>query len=282
VGRAELLARARRSLPGRWASRFVGDECPNLAVLIAWNLMFAAFPLAIVTAGILGYLLRLDNLLIGTSHLPTSVQLRQDILALIPGLDADKVLTPLRQRSGVLLIVGGLGLLWTGTGLFGAMEQAFGRAYRVRPRPFLQGKLMAAAMVLLFAPAAGLVIGSGSLLGGLSALPFLPAAFLSAAAPLLQVVFAVIAGTALFLLVYTVVPNRELHPTQAWPGALLAGVLMELLTLAFPVYANINRGFTGFGRSFGLLFLLLTFFYFLGMVTMAGAELNATLIDARD
>ena len=89
--------------------------------------------------------------------------------------------------------------------------------------------------------------------------------------------FGVLAGTLLYLVVYYVIPTRRPTLRHVWPGALAAGVALEALTLAFPFYVALNRNFNRFGSSFAFVFLILTFFYFLGMVTMLGAELNAVL-----
>jgi hypothetical protein len=41
----------------------------------------------------------------------------------------------------------------------------------------------------------------------------------------------------LFLLIYTVLPSRPLRLQDAWRGALIAGALLELYDIAFPLYA---------------------------------------------
>src|SRR5438132_13501629 len=47
------------SLPGRVIRKFLEDQAPNWAALIAWNALFAMFPIVIFAASILGYALRL-------------------------------------------------------------------------------------------------------------------------------------------------------------------------------------------------------------------------------
>jgi HAMP domain-containing protein len=59
------------------------------------------------------------------------------------------------------------------------------------------------------------------------------------------------------------------------PGALLAGVLIEILSLfAFPLYASIAGGFNTYGAQFGLFFLLATWFYLLSQLILLGAVFN--------
>ena len=89
--------------------------------------------------------------------------------------------------------------------------------------------------------------------------------------------FGVLAGFILFATVYYVVPNRRQRWKQVLPGALVAGVLLELVTLLFPIYLSLNRGMAAYGKTFGLFFVLMTFFFFLGLITMLGVEVNSVL-----
>ncbi|HEV3232726.1 MAG TPA: YihY/virulence factor BrkB family protein [Candidatus Dormibacteraeota bacterium] len=278
-GRA-LLRKATASLPARLGRRFSADRCPDLAVLIGWNLMFASLPLVVVIAAIIGLVVGLDPTGTSGQHAGAGARVQATILQLLPGAHPDD-LAPLAQASGLYLAVGFLGLLWTSAGLFGAMESAFSVVYRTPRRPFVRQKLVSFAMILLFAPLTGLIVGSATILPGLSNLLSLPTALRSGFSLALQAAFGVLAGTLLYTVIYYVVPTRRQSLRHVWRGALAAGVALEALTLAFPFYVALNKNFDRFGSSFAFVFLLLTFFYFLGMVTMLGAELNA-LLDPED
>ena len=92
----------------------------------------------------------------------------------------------------------------------------------------------------------------------------------------------VLSGFVLFLVLYLVVPNRPLSPRQVWPGALLAGAAFEALGYVFPLYMSLNQGINAYGRTFALLFVLMFFFYVVGVITVVGAELNAVLFGLRE
>ncbi|TMD40700.1 MAG: YihY/virulence factor BrkB family protein [Chloroflexi bacterium] len=77
--------------------------------------------------------------------------------------------------------------------------------------------------------------------------------------------------------VYFVIPNRRQEWGKVWPGALVAGIAFELVTLIFPLYLTVNKGINQYGATFGLMFLLMTFFYFIGLIAMLGVEFNAVL-----
>jgi membrane protein len=95
------------------------------------------------------------------------------------------------------------------------------------------------------------------------------------AAYLLQPALGVIDGALLLGAIYYVVPNRRQRLRDVLPGALAGGALLELLTLAFPLYFGYSNGFATYGKTFALFFLLLTYFYFLGQIVMVGATVNA-------
>jgi membrane protein len=268
------IATLKSSLPGRMALKFNEDRGINWAVQIAWSSLLALFPMILVMVSILGLVMSRAGV--------TSDHLYQNILALLPAQqaqgDAIKALTAFKRQSGPLALAGFAGLLVSGSALFGAMEQAFAIIYHTPARTFVRQKLMSFGMILVFTVLAGVSVGGSALLPLLGKLPFAPAGL--SAGPvvwLIQVATGVASGLLLFVSIYFVVPNRRQELRQVWPGALLAGVLFEVLTLLFPLYLTINKGINAYGQQFGLMFLLMTFFFFLGIITMVGVEFNSVL-----
>jgi len=88
--------------------------------------------------------------------------------------------------------------------------------------------------------------------------------------------FAVGATVMVILLVmlYRLVPNRAFRFRDVLPGALLAGILIEVVSLAFPLYARISHGFNTYGAQFALFLLLATWFYLLSNLILLGAVYN--------
>jgi len=81
----------------------------------------------------------------------------------------------------------------------------------------------------------------------------------------------------MFLVLYRFVPDAKLRFWHVWKGAVLAGVLFVLLTQMFPLYLRfLGAGFAAY-KALGVFLLLMTWFYFLGMILCAGALLNAVL-----
>ncbi len=262
------------SVPGRVVRKFMEDQAPNWATLIAWNALFALFPIVLFMAALLGFVLGI----VGVS----SKVVFNTVVAGIPDPNAQRdvleALQGVKNQSGLLFAVGLLGLLWGGSALFGAIEHAFTAIYHTRPRDFIPQKLVAFGMMLLFTVLGGLAVGTSSLLPALKHIRGAPD-FLDSGivAFLLQVLLGMAAGLILFGSIYLIVPNRRQGLRRIWPGALLAGTLFELVSLLFPTYLSLNRGLNAYGKTFGLLFVLLTFFFLIGLITMLGAELNGVL-----
>jgi membrane protein len=187
-------------------------------------------------------------------------------------------LAGVKQQSGLFFLIGFAGLVWSGSNLFGTIEKAFAVIYHTAPRSFVRQKLMSVAMIFVFVVLAGLAVATSSLLPALERLPYVPGFLTKGPAGLLiQLALGVVSGCLLFGAILYVVPNRRQAWRQVWPGALLAGALFELLSLLFPLYLHYNKGLNQYGATFGLLFLLLTFFYLVGIITMLGVETNAVV-----
>src|SRR6267378_3551300 len=270
-GRIDAMGRLLESVPGRVIRKFLEDQAPNWAVLIAWNALFAMFPIVIFAASLLGIVLQLFG--------QANLTVYSTIFTAVPDSQAllDAVST-VKSQSGVLFIVGLVGLLWGGSALFGVMEQAFAVIYHTKPRDFVRQRLIAFGMVFLFTVLVGVAVATSALLPALKHIPNIPEFLYSGvAAFILQVAVGITAGFLLFGSMYYVIPNRKQQFRKVLPGALVAGLLFELITLLFPLYLSINNGINQYGKTFGLFFLLMTFFFFLGLITMIGVEVNSVI-----
>jgi membrane protein len=269
------MGRLMDSMPGRVIRKFLEDQAPNWAALIAWNALFAMFPFVIFAASLLGFALRLfgeaNDAVYTTifSVIPADKGQQEELIKAVSGV---------KNQSGILFIIGLAGLLWGGSALFGVMEQAFAANSHTKPRDFVRQKLVGFGMVVLFTVLVGIAIATSAILPALKHIPNIPEFLYSgAAAFILQVLVGITAGFLLFGSIYYVIPNRKQEFRKILPGAMVAGVLFEVITLVFPLYLSLNRGINQYGATFGLLFVLMTFFFFLGLITMIGVEVNSVI-----
>ena len=275
-GRA-LEGRAAGLFPVRVVRKFAAHNGGSQAVLIAWNTLTAIFPIALAVAAVGGFVLSVAGV--------TADAIARQVVALFPtdigaqdaalrGIDA------LRRQTLLFALLALAGFLWSGSSLFGGMEEAFGVVFQTPSRPFLRQKLMGLAMMGLFAILALLAVGTSALLPLLRDIPDIPISLTRGwTAAAVQVCVGVVSGFVLFFAIYVVVPNRRQRPRHVLPAALFAGAAFELLSQLFPTYIRLNRGINMYGRQFAFLFVLLAFVYALGVITMLGADVIA-LLDA--
>ena len=161
-------------------------------------------------------------------------------------------------------VLGVLVLLWSGLRLLRGLDVAFGRIYGNETAPSLPGQLRDAgatlgatavaialvAIILAVVEATGLPVEG--LLGPLS-LVLLPVVFY----PL-----------------YYVLPNVDIRPHEAVPGAVLAGVGWTVMGWAFALYAGYVAATSVYG-AVGTVLLALAWFYAGALVVLLGAVLNA-------
>ena len=255
-GKEGRLARLKRWYPVRLARAYGDSEAGNYASGLAFNTFMSMFPLILGLLAILG-------LVIHDAH--TQQRFEAAVIGIFPG-DAHEALktalTGVREHAGILGIVGIAGMMWSGSSVFTSMEWVLGRIFDAHQRDFVRQHLMALMMTIVFVVALVLTVAANSvvgLAGGLSyATPVVGAAVWS----------------AFMLLIYRWVPNHTFRLRHLWRGAVLAGILMECLTLLWPLYAKLSHGFSTYGSTFALFFLLATWLYLFGQFILLGAVAN--------
>jgi len=244
------------SYPGRVIQAYAASQAGNYAGGLAFNAFVSTFPLMLGLLAILG-------IVIGDRSVRTRFE--SALLGFFPS-DAHQAvqgaLDGIHRFSGLLGLIALVGLLWSGGNLFTAMEWTLGRMIGARQRDFLRQRAMALVMTVVYVVAVVAVVGLNS------------AVSLAPAVPYLGPVSGGLVWFLLFAIIYRAVPNRAYHFSGGWRGALLAGLLMEILTLLWPLFTHLVHGFTTYGAEFALFFLLATWLYFFAEFTLLGAVVN--------
>jgi membrane protein len=276
LGRAKaLVSGARELFPVRVARAFIDHRGGSQAILIAWNALTAIFPIALALAAVGGLVLSVAGVTADSIAGKVVAIFPDDVGAQSAALSA---IEAFRHQTLLFALLALVGFLWTGSSLFGAMEEAFSVVFHTEPRPFPRQKLMALGMMGVFAVLAVLAVGASALLPVLSELPgFAISLDRGWTGRAVQVCVGVLSAFLLFFVIYYVVPNRRQRAGRVWPGALFAGIAFEVLSQLFPVYIRFNTSINRYGQQFTFLFVLLAFFYVLGLITMLGAEMIAAL-----
>ncbi len=245
----------------------------NFSGMLAYNYLTAIAPILLA-------LLAIAGLVLGTLSPATYDAFVQGLSSRFPagagGSFVDLALTSLRKDAGMLLIIAIVTAIYSGSRLFVALDNIFAVVFRVNVRPFLKQNIMALLMMLLFLVLAPLAFFASSL----------PAMVLSVVLPsgiqrnpfVLAVeglVGGVIVAFIMFAAIYYIVPNRKLTWKTTWPGALTVAILLNLFELLFPIYQSLFLKNAGLGSAAGLAIVILIFLYYVGVITILGAEINA-------
>jgi membrane protein len=267
----QAIEQARKTSLGQFFTAWGELRAGEGAILIAWQLLFSLFPLIVGILSIFGLVLRDPEL---------QAALAEQIVARFPSQASDLVgfISETRNIGGILGIISLITLLWAGSNLFGTMATVFDRFYGVPDRSFVTQRVVSFSMMAAYAVLATISVAAGSVTGilvGLSEeiLSFEIPYFAFALGWLVSVASAIL----MFLVLYRFVPNARLGIRHVWKGAVLAGVAFVALTQIFPLYLSyLGSGFAAY-KALGVFLLLMTWFYFLGLILCAGTLLNAVL-----
>lgn len=252
------------SFPVRLIKAYGQSKAGYHAAGLAFKAFMTMFPLMLGILVIVGLVIRNPHL---------EAQVRSTLVSAFPA-DArgtlNATLTGIKRRTGILAILSLGGLLWTGTGLFAFLEFVLNEMFGARQRDFLRQRLMGLVMVAVFVAAVVLAVLANAAVSIVPAVPFLGP------------VVGAVAMVAMMTVIFRVVPHRTFRLREVWKGALLSGVGIEIITLAFPLYAHLVHGFNTYGATFALFFLLATWLYFVSQLILFGAVLNRMLLGAPD
>jgi membrane protein len=253
-----------RQLVWRSLTEHFDDRCPQLAAAISYYTLFALFPLVILAAGIFG-------LVEGSEAAQKDiVDLVTENVALTPsGQESlEESLSGVAQNAGLFGVVGLLGLVFSASGVMGAIRNAINAAFDLEQRrAVLHGKLVDIGMIALVGVVAGVslglsllhrlvpdLVGDGWLVGAAFAL-----------APL-------VINFAVFTFLYRVLPATEVHLRDIWPGALAATLIYEAAKLGLTFYlANFGHYSAVYGPA-ATVVVFLFFVFIASNVFLFGAE----------
>jgi len=253
---SELRATVMSWLPVRVLSAYGASQASNYAAALAFAGLLAMFPMMLGALAIVGFVVRdpameAKFLALLLQTFPNTAQ---------PQLT--DALQSVSQSAGWLGLASLGGLIWSASGIFATMEFALTQIFGSKQRDMLRQKAMGLVMMLVLVVGVGITAAVNSLAG------LFPMAWVS------SLMVGAVVMVALLVLLYRFVPNRTFRMKDVLPGAILAGVLIELLSLGFPLYQRLSHGFNTYGAQFGLFFLLAAWLYLLSQALLLGAVFN--------
>ena len=253
--------------------RFSNGGCGFLAQAIAFNALFAIFPLVLIAAAALGYVY-------GTAE--AQARALEIIDSLAP--QAHNILADQLHRAvafrGLSGFIGFVALIWSGKNLFGALAYALDRSLEVKHgRPFLQSIILSIIML----PIVGTLLVIATVLP--VALAFLvharvlpPELAATQVAGYLTSFVMVGIGTAIM---YRYLPVKAIPIRYAIPGSIVAALAFEVVQIGFAVY-SVHVDFAQVYGTVSTIVALLLWFYLTGMIFLFGAQLAAEWADEQN
>jgi YihY family inner membrane protein len=179
-----------------------------------------------------------------------------------------------RQRAQLASL---LILLITSTGVFVPLEVALNRVWGFRNnRSYLSNQLI--SLGLAFSCGLLALLSITLTAGNVALLQFLlqghGTGLLSFAGFLIMKLFAIAASTAIFFLIYWLLPNGKVPARAVLPTAVIMGLLSEIMKYAYIAalpYLNFQEVYGPFALSVSLMFWA----FLSGMLLLAGAHLSA-------
>src|ERR1700730_16203077 len=251
-----MLRRMRTLLPVRVLSAYGASQASNYASALAFAGFLAMFPMMLGALAIVGLLIRDPG---------TEARFQTLLLQMFPNSAQPQLLEALRgvkQSAGWMGLVSLGGLIWAASAIFSTMEFALTQIFGTKQRGMLRQKAMGLAMMLLLVVAIAATVAANAIAG------LFPMAWV------ISLVVGAAVMVTLLVLLYRFVPNRTFRLKEVLPGAILAGVLIELLSFGFPLYERLSHGFNTYGAQFGLFFLLAAWLYLFSEVLLLGAVYN--------
>jgi membrane protein len=255
-----IVEGAQRTLPARVLIAYGQSQASNYALALAFAGFMAMFPMMLGALSIIG---------LATRDPATEAHVQSLILQVFPASaqsELQKALSGVKQSAGWFGLVSFAGLLWSASSIFSTMEFALTQIFGTRQRDMLRQRLMGLLMMLLLVAAIVLTVAINSVAAFFPLASWITWAIGFVAGALVMI--------ALLLALYRFVPNRTFGMREVLWGAVLAGVLIEALSLVFPLYAKVAGGFNTYGAQFALFFLLATWFYLLSQLVLLGAVYN--------
>jgi membrane protein len=262
-----MVARACRALPrpvqrpfivlGTTIRLYVDDGCSTYAAAIAYYAIFSIVPLGLITLSVGGLVIDQDRIadwVFDQVPLQETQGVRDNV---------DEIIERARKISPASIGLGFLFLIWSSSGIFGAVRKGLNAATHLRKgRPYWHGKLIDFALI----PALGLLI---LLSVGLTAMTRLVVERVDELGPInidtnvaLQIagyVLPAVISFTMFLLLYKYVPTIRPPWREALGGAAFATVLFEAAknlmatVIAWSDFSRDTAIYAGFGTALGFL-----------------------------
>ena len=253
-------------------NRAYKENITGLAGMVAYNLMLAIFPFALLVLFVFGQI-------VDSPEIEQSVIL--DIQRLFPNIEQtglENAIDRVRDSSTTIGLAAVVGGIWIGTSFWGAMDTAFCRIYHVECRSWVAQKrfalVMLFALTLLLAASVAVPALESAALAGTDDLP-LGLDEWGAVRTGVVVIGGFTITFAIVSAIYWAVPKGHMPWGSVWPGALFFSTAVGIANYVFPLYLTSISDLNRVGGTIGFILVALLWFYAVSLGLLAGAVINS-------
>jgi membrane protein len=265
---------------------FIEDDCQTQAAALSYYTIFSLPPLLVLILMILGKLVDPQDI---------RGQLETQIGALMGPSATEQIRTILQEAhapgSSALLptVLSVIALILGATGAFGQLQAALNRAWEVAPDPqqgglkafllkrvFSFGMILSVAFLLLVSLVVSAALSAfGDALGGM-----LPEGVSGTLLQVLNQIISLAVVTALFAVIFKVLPDATVAWRDVWVGAAVTAVLFVVGKFLIGFYLGRSNPGEAFGAA-GSLAVMLVWIYYSSMILLFGAEFTQAWAEGR-
>jgi membrane protein len=254
-------------------TEWIEDKVPRLGAALAFYSILSMAPLLVIVVAIAAFAF-------GEEAAQGRIVKQLDDLVGSDGAKAVETMIKNSQqpRTGIVATVIGIATLLIGAaGVFGQLQDALNTVWEVQPKPgrgfwgFIHDRFLSMAMVL---GVGFLLLVSLVLSAGLSALGDYLNSLVNGLAPIMQVVNMVLSFgvfTALFGLIFKILPDVKIPWRNVWIGAAITALLFTIGKYLIGLYLGRSSVGSAYGAA-GSLVVLVVWIYYSAQIVLFGAE----------
>lgn len=257
------------------AKRLVADRCMQVAAALSFTTLLSLVPFLAISLSFISAFSEFADIRIAVENLLTQYLLPQ------AGEAAVEQFRSFVAQTQKLTGLGIFGVAATALMLLATINHAFDVIWRVQRRRPMLISFLAYWAILTLGPlligaalsATGILFAAGERVGG--DYFTVPAAWITPLMPLLLEAMA-------FTLLYLIVPNRRIKFTDALIGGVVAAVIFEIVKHSFALYLVFFPTYEAIYGAVAAIPIFLLWIYCCWATVLLGAEVTASLPEARE
>jgi membrane protein len=261
-------------------NQWIDDKCPRLGAALAYYTMFSLAPMLVIAIAVAGFVFGEE-----AARGEIVGQLRS-LVGETGGRAIESLLRSVNEPSAGILatIVGVVTFLVGATTAFVELQDSLNTVWGVQPKPgrgvmgLLRDRLLSFAMLIAigFLLMVSLVMSAAT--SALSGFLGSRVPGLNYLAQTLNIVLSLAIVTALFAMVFKVLPDVKLAWRDVWIGAVATGVLFTIGKYLIGLYLGRSSVASAYGAA-GSIAVLLLWIYFSAQLILLGAEFTQVYAD---